>query len=120
MVTQVDWNDGTGEKIYLSYSSASGDQVVAVTSDENTGPFTRSRDIVFSVSAGGVTISKTLTVIQDASSAIFLIDADGKYVKDADGKYITVQPETEEATVLGWNDTVVTFNDVAIDYGSNV
>lgn len=120
MVTQVDWNDGTGEKIYLSYSSASGDQTVTVTSDENTGPFTRSKGITFSVTAGGTTITRTLTVVQDESSAIFLIDSDGKYVIDDDGKYVTVQPETETATVMAYSETVITYDNVAIDYGNNV
>ena len=73
MVTQVDWNDGTGEKIYLSYSSASGDQVVAVTSDENTGPNERSKDITFTVVAGQTTITRTLTVVQSPNSALIII-----------------------------------------------
>lgn len=33
----IDWNDGSGDKIYLTYPSASGDQTVQVTSDANRG-----------------------------------------------------------------------------------
>lgn len=88
MTTQISWNDGTGDKIYLSYVASEGNQTVTITSDAHTGYIDRSKDIVFTVSAGGTTISQTLTVTQT-------------------GKNITV---------ITRNDTVITENDVAVGY----
>lgn len=64
MVQQVSWNDGSGDKLYLTYAASEGNQTVTVTSDAHTGYIPRSREIVFSVTAGGTTISRTLTVTQ--------------------------------------------------------
>lgn len=88
MTTQVDWNDGTGEKIYLTYGASEGNQTVTVTSDAHTGYVERTRNIVFSVTAGGTTISRTLTVKQSG----------------------------KDITIITFNDTAVTRNDVAIGY----
>lgn len=88
MTTQVSWNDGTGDKIYLSYEASEGNQMVTITSDAHTGYTNRSKDIVFSISAGGMTISRTLTVVQS-------------------GKNITI---------ITRNDVAMTENDVAVGY----
>lgn len=64
MTTQIGWNDGTGEKIYLSYSASEGNQTVTITSDAHTGYVERTKDIIFSATAGNTTISRTLTVVQ--------------------------------------------------------
>ena len=64
MTTSLSWNDGTGEKLYLTYTASEGTQTVAVTSDAHTGYVERSRHVVFQVTAGGTTISRTLTVTQ--------------------------------------------------------
>lgn len=64
MTTQIGWNDGTGEKIYLSYSASEGNQTVTITSDAHTGYVERTKDITFSATAGGTTISRVLTVVQ--------------------------------------------------------
>lgn len=88
MTTQIDWGDGSGDKITLSYSASEGNQVVSVTSDAHTGYVNRTKDIVFTVSAGGTTITRTLTVNQT-------------------GKNITI---------ITFNDTAMTENDVAVGY----
>lgn len=88
MTTQVSWNDGTGDQIYLSYEASEGNQMVTITSDAHTGYTNRSKDIVFSISAGGMTISRTLTVVQS-------------------GKNITI---------ITRNDVAMTENDVAVGY----
>lgn len=67
-VTTIPWGDGSGDNIYLTYPSASGDQTVTVTSDANAGASSRSKNITFSVTAGQTTISRTLTVVQEAAS----------------------------------------------------
>ena len=64
MTTSLSWNDGTTDKLYLTYSASEGNQTIAVTSDAHTGYIERSRDVVFTVTAGGTTISRTLTVTQ--------------------------------------------------------
>lgn len=88
MTTQIGWNDGTGEKIYLSYSASEGNQTVTITSDAHTGYVERTKDITFSATAGGTTISRTLTVVQQ-------------------GKNITI---------ITRNDVAMTENEVAVGY----
>lgn len=88
MTTQVDWNDGSGDKIYLTYGASEGTQTVSVSSDTHTGYESRSRDIVFQVSAGGTTISRTLTVVQSG----------------------------KDITIITRNDVASTSNDVAVGY----
>ena len=88
MITQVSWNDGTGDQIYLSYEASEGNQMVTITSDAHTGYINRSKDIVFSISAGGTTISRTLTVVQNG----------------------------KDITIITRSDTAITQNDVAVGY----
>ena len=57
--TTIPWGDGSGDNIYLTYSSASGDQTVEVSSDANTGS---ARTKVVTFTAGNV--SQSLTVNQ--------------------------------------------------------
>lgn len=64
-VTEIDWNDGSGGKIYLTYSSASGNQEVVVTSDANTGA-ARSKTVTFTSGVGSIT--QQLTVNQAAGA----------------------------------------------------
>lgn len=63
--TILDWNDGTGDKITLTYGAAEGSQSVAVSSDPNGGPTARTRIVTFS--ASGVS-PQTLTITQDGNS----------------------------------------------------
>ena len=88
MTIQVSWGDGTGEKIYLSYTASEGNQTVSVTSDAHTGYINRSKDITFTATAGGTTISQTLTVIQSG----------------------------KDITIITRNDVAMTQNDVAVGY----
>lgn len=88
MTTQVSWGDGSGDKITLTYSASEGNQTVQVTSDAHTGYESRSKDIVFSVTAGGTTISRTLTVVQSG----------------------------KDITIITRNDVAVTVNNVAVGY----
>ena len=88
MTTEVSWNDGTGDKIYLSYSASEGNQTVTITSDAHTGYVNRTKDITFSATAGGTTISRTLTVVQSG----------------------------KDITIITRNDVAMTENDVAVGY----
>ena len=88
MTTQIGWNDGTGDNIYLSYSASEGNQTVTITSDAHTGYEERTRDITFSATAGGTTISRVLTVVQQG----------------------------KDITIITRNDVAMTENDVAVGY----
>ena len=88
MTTQIGWNDGTGDNIYLSYSASEGNQTVTITSDAHTGYIERTRDITFSATAGGTTISRVLTVVQQG----------------------------KDITIITRNDVAMTENDVAVGY----
>lgn len=66
--TTISWGDGSGDNIYLTYSSASGDQTVQVSSDANTGS---ARTKVVTFTAGNV--SQSLTVNQDAGRQQYTI-----------------------------------------------
>ena len=88
MTTQLDWNDGSGEKITLTYTAAAGNQTISVSSAPNTGYIARTRTITFQTSAGSPTATATLTVTQS-------------------GKNITI---------ITYNDKAITRNDVAVGY----
>lgn len=72
MVTEVPWGDGSGEKIYLTYGASEGNQTITVTSDAHSGYVTRTKDINFTVSAGGTTITRTLTVSQSGKDFLVI------------------------------------------------
>lgn len=61
--TTIPWDDGSSDNIYLTYSSASGDQTVQVSSDANTGS-ARTRVITFTATG---TTPKSLTISQDGA-----------------------------------------------------
>lgn len=89
MTTSLSWNDGTTDKLYLTYGASEGNQTISVTSDAHTGYIERSRDVVFQVIAGGgTTITRTLTVTQSG----------------------------KDITIITRNDTAITRNGVAIGF----
>ena len=88
MTTQVEWGDGSGDKIYLAYSASEGNQTIAVSSDAHAGYISRTKDITFTVTAGGTTITRTLTVVQSG----------------------------KDITIITRNDKAITRNEVAIGY----
>lgn len=98
MTTQVDWNDGSGDKIYLTYGASEGTQTISVTSDPNGGASSRTRSVVFS--GGG--ISRTLQVFQDAGAAL----VPKRIVVSAwvQNKYIN-QNNGNEVSYNGWSAT---------------
>lgn len=88
MTTQVEWGDGSGDKIYLTYSASEGNQTVQVSSDAHTGYVERTKDITFTAIAGQTTITRTLTVIQAG----------------------------KDITIITRNDVAMTENEVAVGY----
>lgn len=85
-VTEIPWGDGSGDKIYLTYSEADGDQTVLVSSDANGGA-ARQKVITFVSTVGN--ISRSLTVLQESGM-----------------DYVSIT----------WNDVCITYNDTAIAY----
>ncbi len=81
MTTQIDWGDGSGQKITLTYTASEGNQTVTVTSDANVGYLTRTKDITFTasgVSPVSLTVtqsSKSITIITFNDTAITRSDA---------------------------------------------
>lgn len=88
MTTQLDWNDGSGDKITLTYGASEGTVTVAVSSDPYVGITPRSRDIVFQATTPSTTIRRTLTVVQTG----------------------------KDLTIITRNDTAITHNDTAIGF----
>lgn len=84
--TTIPWGDGSGDNIYLTYSSASGNQTVTITSDANTGYSDRAKVITFTTTTGNATAS--LTVTQSSKNII----------------------------IITFNDVAMTENDVAVGY----
>lgn len=81
MVKQIDWGDGSGDKITLTYSATSGNQTVLVSSVVNAGAHPRSKIIKFTVVAGNVTIERELTITQPANSnGIVVITRNNEFV----------------------------------------
>lgn len=73
-VTTISWDDGSGDNIYLTYPSASGDQTVTVTSDANAGA-ARTKTVNFTASG----ITRTLTVNQAAGGDLIIITRNDVY-----------------------------------------
>ena len=69
VTTTIPWSDGSGDNIYLTYSSASGDQTVTVSSDANTGS-ARTQSITFSATGAE---SVVLTVNQAAGTPTYTV-----------------------------------------------
>lgn len=104
-ITTIPWGDGSGDNIYLSAPSQTGDQSVSVTSDPNTGA-ARSKVVTFS--AVGVTpVSLTINQAAGGITPVFYdrlvfdgvayIDTD--IVPDALASYrVNISNETLKAT----------------------
>lgn len=92
MTTSLSWNDGSGDKIYLTYGASEGTQTISVTSDPNGGASSRTKTINFTTSAGTPIVTRTLTIIQAAGGSDLII--------------------------ITRNDVYPTYNDVAIGYAN--
>lgn len=86
--TEIAWGDGSSDKIYVNVDAFGGDQTVLVSSDAHTEYVERTKDITFSATAGGTTISRVLTVVQQG----------------------------KDITIITRNDVAMTENDVAVGY----
>lgn len=75
-VTTIPWGDGSGDNIYLTYPSASGDQTIEVSSDAYSGSTDRTKTITFTASHHGTSDVKTLTVVQEGVPEQYIVFAD--------------------------------------------
>ena len=62
-VITIPWTTGTGN-IYLTYTDASGNQTISVSSDANTAYTSRQQSITFTTTQGSPAATATLTVTQ--------------------------------------------------------
>lgn len=76
MTTQVDWNDGSGDKITLTYAAALGAQTISVSSPAYAGYEARTRIITFATTAGSPTATATLQVTQLGKDITIIIRND--------------------------------------------
>lgn len=72
--TTIPWNDGSGDNIYLTYPSASGDQIVEVTSDAHIG-HPRLKIVTFSTDIGDS--GGQLTVTQEGYVTVHYVNMPG-------------------------------------------
>ena len=89
--TTIPWDDGSGDNIYLTYSSASGDQTVEVSSDANSGYTDRVQTITFTASANGSSSVKVLTITQEGVPEPYIVFVD---------------PNVESVCATKWGDGV--------------
>ena len=75
-VITIPWGDGSGDNIYLTYPSASGDQTVLVSSDANAGSTDRTKTITLIASHHGTSDTKTLIVVQEGVPEQYIVFAD--------------------------------------------
>lgn len=121
-VTTIPWGDGSGDNIYLTYPSASGDQTVLVSSDANAGSTDRTKTITFTASHHGTTDTKTLTVVQEGvpESYIVFVDpvvgqicatmwGDGTGIKPSQAAQVTY---TQFGTTFRNNTQITSFNEL--------
>lgn len=64
MTKSIDWGDGSGDKLTLEYSSATGNQAITISSDPNGTSSSRTKTVTFATSVGGA--SKSISVTQKA------------------------------------------------------
>ena len=92
MTTQVDWGDGSGEKITLTYGASQGSQTIMVSSPANSGVSPRYVDVTFTTISGLPVVAKTLRITQEAGSG--------------------------DLVIITRNDVFITDNDVAVGYSN--
>ena len=81
--TTLDWNDGSGEKLTLTYAAVTGTQTISVSSPANAGYVSRTRIVTFTTTAGSPTATATLEVTQ-AGKDITIITRNDVYSVDND------------------------------------
>lgn len=111
--TTIPWGDGSGDNIYLSAPSQTGDQSVSVTSDANTGA-ARSKVVTFN--AVGVT-PVSLTINQEAGGVTpqqYTIALNPSSYDENDYAYASLQNPTRAYT----NETSTNYCQIALVTGA--
>jgi hypothetical protein len=70
------WGDGTSDKLYLTYSGATGNSNMTVASDPNFTANERTREITLAGTIGGQAV---LTITQEAFARDFNNDFNNDY-----------------------------------------
>lgn len=111
MTKTIDWGDGSGDKITLTYDAASGNQTVQVSSAKNLTSKKRSKTITFATTVGG-TISRTLSVSQPYATEKTLTLYPAAYVSGSPTPSNSTRP-------VGKSDTNTTYAQQSATTGRN-
>lgn len=60
IIAEIPWNDGSGDKLYVSYDNNEKSQVISITSDYNTG--SNPRDLVVTIQTNTPNVEPTSQV----------------------------------------------------------
>ena len=60
IIAEIPWNDGSGDKLYVSYDNNEKSQVINITSDYNTG--SNPRDLIVTIQTNTPNIDPDLQV----------------------------------------------------------
>lgn len=112
MTTTIDWGDGSGDKITITYNEASGNQSVSVTSDVNNQSVSRMKVVTFTTTKGG-TITRTLTINQEAGAKE--VTAKFNPASFVSGTYQSISGQT---TPIGKSETSTSYATVNLKTGS--
>ena len=60
IITEIPWNDGSGDKLYVNYDNNEKSQVISIISDHNTG--SNPRDLVVTIQTNTPNVEPTSQV----------------------------------------------------------
>jgi len=86
--TTIPWGDGSGDNLYLTYPSASGNQTISVTSDANGGA-ARSKVVTFSAS-GVPSVNLTINQAGVPQQHTITLNPSGYIPKSEDGEWYSL------------------------------
>lgn len=112
MTQQIDWGDGSGDKIQLDFNAASGAQDVRVSSDPNMSENTRTKTVSFATIAGGL-VTRILTVRQEPGVKEYTVElTPAAFVS---GQYASISGQTN---VVGKDETSTSYATVNLKTGN--
>lgn len=111
---QIDWGDGSGDKISVEASEFSGNQVLRVTSQQNTRVYKRSTSIVIT-SSSDTTKKVTINLSQEAAPATLSLNVQSLvFSQRADA--LEVQLTTNDNWQTSSNDEIPIPDEVTLKY----
>lgn len=111
---QIDWGDGSGDKISVEASEFSGNQVLRVTSQQNTRAYKRSISIVVT-SSSDPTKKATINLSQEAAPATLSLNVQS-LVFSQRAESLEVQLTTNDNWQTSSNDEIPIPDEVTLKY----